>query len=207
IETLGSEAPVEYGAELLEHPPLEEAGDSAVGKDVSMLSSSDHSDIVTLGDLKDDEHPEVGQEAAASEESYLGMSCSSQYAFTPAETVFPVQQPAVTNSSSSEDEAGRSSSTVIRRRRLRKNTTSAMAEPEEEEEARESGPSDGEVEEKEVNQEKKQEVQADVTPAAAPDFPTQGQSSSVLNRCILLALIIAMSMGFGHFYGKTFAAE
>ncbi|XP_026175758.1 cell cycle progression protein 1 isoform X2 [Mastacembelus armatus] len=242
IETLGSEAPVEYGAELLERPPLEEvelqnkqasasgagrieekgadslddtlgeptvvetlyaskAGDSAVGKDVSMLSSSDHSDIVTLGDLKDDEHPEVGQEAAASEESYLGMSCSSQYAFTPAETVFPVQQPAVTNSSSSEDEAGRSSSTVIRRRRLRKNTTSAMAEPEEEEEARESGPSDGEVKEKEENQEKKQEVQADVTPAAAPDFPTQGQSSSVLNRCILLALIIAMSMGFGHFYG------
>lgn len=67
--------------------PLQ-AGDGAEGKGhVSLLSSSDHSDIVTLGDLKDDDHADVEEEeAAASEEFYLGTSCSSQYAFTAGET-------------------------------------------------------------------------------------------------------------------------
>ncbi|GLD58430.1 cell cycle progression protein 1 isoform X1 [Lates japonicus] len=274
IETLGSEAAVEYGAELLEHPPVEEAelqdtqasapgagrveergadslddtlgeraidetlcaskaGDSAAGKEhVTLLSSSDHSDIVTLGDLKEDEQADVEEvaAAAANEEFYLGMSCSSQYAFTAAETglmmshwklpqslvnlghhlrsqltgrhsfaVFPVQQPTVTNSSSSEDEAGRSTITVVRRRRVRKNTTSIVTEPEEEE-ALESGPSEEEEEEEEEQQ---QEEQAEVRPAAAQDVQMQGQGSSILNKCILLALVIAISMGFGHFYGTV----
>lgn len=68
--------------------PLQ-AGDSAAGKEhVTLLSSSDHSDIVTLGDLKEDEQADVEEvaAAAANEELYLGMSCSSQYAFTAAET-------------------------------------------------------------------------------------------------------------------------
>lgn len=66
--------------------PLQ-AGDNTTGKEhVTLLSSSDHSDIVTLRDLKEEEHPEVEEEAAASEEFYLGTSCSSQYAFTAAET-------------------------------------------------------------------------------------------------------------------------
>lgn len=52
---------------------------------MTLLSSSDHSDIVTLGDLKDDEHADVEEEAATNEEFYLGTSCSSQYAFTAAE--------------------------------------------------------------------------------------------------------------------------
>lgn len=51
---------------------------------MSLLSSSDHSDIMTLGDLKDDGHVEV--DASAHEEFYLGTSCSSQYAFTATET-------------------------------------------------------------------------------------------------------------------------
>ncbi|XP_022598798.1 cell cycle progression protein 1 isoform X2 [Seriola dumerili] len=272
IETLGLEAAVEYGAELLERPPVEEAelhdtqasasgagcveergadslddtlgeqtvdetlyvseaGDSAEGKGhVSLLSFSDHSDIVTLGDLKEDDHADVEEEAAANEEFYLGTSCSSQYAFTAAETglmmshwklpqslvnlgyhlrsqltggrsfaVFPVQQPAVTNSSSSEDEAGQGASTVIRRRRVRKNTTSIVTDPEEEE-ALESGPSE---EEEEVEEETQQEEQAEVRPAAALHVRMQGQGSSILNKCILLALIIAISMGFGHFYGTV----
>ncbi|XP_035538267.1 cell cycle progression protein 1 isoform X2 [Morone saxatilis] len=269
IETLGSEVAVEYGAELLERHPVEEAelqdtqtsasagktesveervadslddtlggttvdetlnasegGDSTPGKqNVTLLSSSDHSDIMTLGDLKEDEHVEVEEEAAANEEFYLGTSCSSQYAFTAAETglmlshwklpqslvnlgyrlrsqltggrsfpVFPVQQPAVTNSSSSEDEAGRSGSTVVRRRRLRKNTTSIVTEPEEEE-ALESDQS----EEDEVQQEE----QAEVRPAGAPDVQTKVQGSGILNRCILIALLVAFSMGFGHFCGTV----
>lgn len=64
--------------------PLQ-AGDGAEGKGlVCLLSSSDHSDIVTLGDLKDDDHAE--EAAAANEEFYLGTSCSSQYAFTAGDT-------------------------------------------------------------------------------------------------------------------------
>ncbi|XP_058485493.1 cell cycle progression protein 1 isoform X7 [Solea solea] len=61
--------------------------DDAAGKEqVTLLSSSDHSDIMTLRDTREDEHADVEDEAAASEESYLGTSCSSQYAFTAADT-------------------------------------------------------------------------------------------------------------------------
>lgn len=41
---------------------------------------------MTLGDMKEGEHAEVEVLAAASEEFYLGMSCSSQYSFTAADT-------------------------------------------------------------------------------------------------------------------------
>ncbi|XP_041798800.1 cell cycle progression protein 1 isoform X2 [Chelmon rostratus] len=276
IETLGSEVVVEYGAELLECPPVEErklqdtqasasadepieekvsdslddtvaektidetlyaskVGDNTPRKlHVTLLSSSEHSDIVTLGDSKEDEHVEVDEEAAANEEFYLGTSCSSQYAFTTAEAglmlshwklpqslvnlgyhlrsqltggrsfpVFPVQQPAVTNSSSSEDEAGQGSSTVVRRRRLRKSTTSILTDPEEE--ALESGQSEEEMEEEEEEEEDEgqQEEQTEVRPAAALDVRMQGHGSSILNRCILIALVVAISMGFGHFYGTV----
>ncbi|KAM7406160.1 hypothetical protein PAMP_000557 [Pampus punctatissimus] len=219
IETLGSEAAVEYGADLLERPPVVEtelqdtpaaasAGcdedsvgdsldgtvgeqtvdetlnasktrDSTPGKEHVTLSSSDHSDIVTLGDVKEDEHAEVEEVAAAHEDFYLGTSCSSQYAFTAAETVFPGQQSVATNSSSSEDEAAQSSTTVVRRRRLRRNTTNIVTEPKEEEEEEE-------------------EEHGEVRPAA-PDVRMRGQGSSIFNTCLLL-VVIAVSMGFGHFY-------
>ncbi|TKS70127.1 Protogenin Protein [Collichthys lucidus] len=180
-----------------------EVGHNTTGKQhVTPLSSSDHSDIVTLGDLKENDHVEVEEEAAVNEEFYLGTSCSSQYAFTAAETVFPVQQSAVTNSSSSEDEAGRSGSTVVRRRRLRKNATNIVTDPEEEEEEEvlESGQSDEEEE-----GDAQQEEQAGVRPAtaAAPGVRMQGQGSSILNKCILIALVVAISMGFGHFHGTV----
>lgn len=116
--------------------------------------------------------------------------------------VFPVQQSAVTNSSSSEDEAGRSGSTVVRRRRLRKNATNIVTDPEEEEEEEvlESGLSDEEEEEGEAQQEEQAEVRP--ATAAAPGVRVQGQGSSILNKCILIALVVAISMGFGHFHGK-----
>ncbi|XP_047436831.1 cell cycle progression protein 1 isoform X2 [Mugil cephalus] len=273
IETLGSEAAVEYEAELLERPPEEDkdlhdaqASTSAVcveEKSVDSLdntlgeqtlvetldtsevanlpvSFSDHSDIVTLGDLKDDDHAEVAEEAAANE-FYLGTSSSSQYAFIAAETglllsywklpqslvnlshhlrsqltgvrSFPalsVQQTAVTHSSSSEDEAGPSSGTVIRRRRLRKNTTGSITnvvtDPEDEV-VLESHPSDEEKDEKPREKEQQQqheeaEEETEVRPAAM-DGRMKGQASSILNRCILLTLVIAISMAFGHFYGTA----
>ncbi|XP_062242612.1 cell cycle progression protein 1 isoform X3 [Platichthys flesus] len=244
IEALGLEAAVEYGAQLLERPPVEKAElqvtqasaaagcdeerdadllddtleertedetllvsedrDGAAGKEpVTLLTFSDHSDIVTLGDLKEDEHADGEEEVAANAELYLGTSCSSQYAFTAAETVFPVQQPAVTNSSSSEDEAGQSPSNIIRRRRVRKNTSSIVTEPEEE--ALESGPSE-EMEEDVDKEEKQQEEDEEEKPAEvgpAVDVGMQGQGSSVLNKCILLALLIAFIMSFGQFYGTV----
>ncbi|XP_069029795.1 cell cycle progression protein 1 [Embiotoca jacksoni] len=234
IETLVSDVAVEYGAELLERPPLEgpelqdaqasasgaacvaerasdslddtqgeqtldetlhasQAEDNAAGKE-HVLSSSDHSDIVTLGDVKEDEHAEVEEERATNEEFYLGTSCSSQYAFTAAETVFSAQQPAVTNSSSSEDEDGQSASTVLRRRRLRKNTTSVMTDSEEEAvlESRQS-----EEEEEEVKEEKQQ---SEVRPPAAVDVRAPARSRSILTTCVLLALVVTFCLGFGHFY-------
>lgn len=110
--------------------------------------------------------------------------------------VFPVQQPVVTNSSSSEDEAVESVPTVVRRRRLRKNTTSVVAEPEEE--ALESGHSEC----KDVNEEVHQKEQAEPQPCVTP--PPQGHVGRTLNKCILLALVISIIIGFGHFYGKCF---
>lgn len=57
---------------------------------VPLLSSSENSDIVTLGDCKEDEHAGEEEEetaaAAANEEFYLGTPCSSQYTFSAAET-------------------------------------------------------------------------------------------------------------------------
>uniref|UniRef100_A0AAQ5ZZ73 Cell cycle progression 1 n=1 Tax=Amphiprion ocellaris TaxID=80972 RepID=A0AAQ5ZZ73_AMPOC len=250
IETLGTEAAVEFAAELVERPPVEgpelqdaqastsgaacveersadslddtlgeqtivetlygsEARGTAKGKE-HVLSSSDHSDIVTLGDLKDEEHTEREEEATGNEEFYLGTSCSSQYAFTAAETVFPVQQPRETNSSSSEDEAGRSATTVVRRRRLRKNTISVMTDQEEEAvlESRLSDEEEEEDEEEKEEEEVQEETQheedwTEVRPTAALNVRGQGQGSSILNKCILLALIVAISMGFGHFYGTV----
>ncbi|XP_054466609.1 cell cycle progression protein 1 isoform X2 [Anoplopoma fimbria] len=213
---------------------VSEAGDNSKGKQhMALLSSSDHSDIVTLGDLKEGEHVEVEEEAAAAnEEFYLGSSCSSQYAFTAAETglmlshwklpqslvnlgchlrsqltggrsfsVFPLQQPTVTNSSSSEDEAGRSTSAVVRRRRLRKNTTSIVTEPEEE--VLESGQSEEEEEVKEQKWQQQQQQQEEEAEVRSLDVRMQGRGRSLLNSCVLIALVIAISMGVGHFYGTV----
>ncbi|XP_034725948.1 cell cycle progression protein 1 isoform X5 [Etheostoma cragini] len=238
IETLGLEAAVEYGAELLVHPSLEEAElrekqasasnaqcvekkvaefldetleqqtidetlcdseaeDTAGKQHVTILSSSDHSDIVTLGDLKEDEQADAIEEVATNKEFYLGTSCSSQYAFTATEAVFPGQQPTLTNSSSSEDEGSRSASTVVRRRRLRKNTTSIVTEPEEGEEVLEYGQSEEEGEEEVKKQTLEQEEETEIR---SLDKRMQGRASSILNSWIFIALVVAISMGFGHFY-------
>ncbi|XP_015254852.1 PREDICTED: cell cycle progression protein 1 [Cyprinodon variegatus] len=173
-----------------------EAGNDATVKE-HVFSSSDHSDIVTLRDLSEGQHGE--EEAASSEELYLGTSSSSHYTFTATETAFPAQQPALTNSSSSEDEDARSSSPILRKRRVRKNTTSIVTDPEEEEVLQDSLFS--ELEKKEELQQQADWVE--VRPNAAHDDREQGLDGNILNKCILLALIIAVSMGFGHFYGTV----
>ncbi|XP_021463081.2 cell cycle progression protein 1 isoform X5 [Oncorhynchus mykiss] len=213
-----------------------EAGGEVAGDEhVTLCSSSDHSDIVTLGNTREtelgpwDEQTVEEEEGAVSEELYLGTSSSSQYTFSAAETarlmmghwklpqslwdlgchlkgqmsgsrslsVFPAEQPVVADSSSSEDEGGEQVTPVVRRRRVRKSTISSVAEHGEE--VQESGHSDRE-ETLEEEQKEVQEEEVQQEPRVAP--PPQGHVSSTLNKCILLALIIAISMGFGHFYGK-----
>lgn len=72
-----------------------------------------------------------------------------------------------------------------------------MTEPEEEVE---SGHSE---EEEDEEQQEPQEPQVEVRPAAALHVQSgQGQGSSILNKCILIALVVAISMAFGHFNGK-----
>eukprot|EP00063_Salmo_salar_P007561 XP_013982396.1 PREDICTED: cell cycle progression 1 isoform X2 [Salmo salar] len=218
----------------------EAGGEVAGDEQVTLCSSSDHSDIVTLGDTREtelgpwDEQTVEEEEGAVSEELYLGTSSSSQYTFSAAETarlmmghwklpqslwdlgcqlkgqmsgsrslsVFPAEQPVVADSSSSEDEGGEQVTPVVRRRRVKKSTTSSVPEPGEE--VQESGHSDLE-ETLEEEQKEVQEEEVQQEPRVAP--PPQGHVSSTLNKCILLALIIAMSMGFGHFYGTVQVQE
>ncbi|XP_064835448.1 cell cycle progression protein 1-like isoform X2 [Oncorhynchus masou masou] len=221
-----------------------EAGGEVAGDEhVILCSSSDHSDIVTLGDTRETElgpwdeqtvEEEEEEEGALSEELYLGTSSSSQYTFSAAETarlmmghwklpqslwdlgchlkgqmsgrrslsVFPAEQPVVADSSSSEDEGGEQVTPVVRRRRVRKSTISSVAVHGEE--VQESGHSDRE-ETLEEEQKEVQEEEVQQEPHVAP--PPQGHVNSTLNKCILLALIIAISMGFGHFYGTVQVQE
>nr|XP_057945334.1 cell cycle progression protein 1 isoform X2 [Doryrhamphus excisus] len=174
--------------------------DAAMEERVTVVSSSEQSDIVTLHELREDECDllEEATVLTANEGFKLGMSCSSQYAFTAGEPVFPAKPLPAATSSSSEDEAG--PNMVVRRRRLRKNTATVTESCEEEETTVESGLS--EEEEKEVKEEKQEEEQSQSRPAAL-----QGQGSGTLNLCILLALVVAVSMGFGHFYGTMQVQE
>ncbi|XP_033847783.1 cell cycle progression protein 1 isoform X1 [Periophthalmus magnuspinnatus] len=153
---------------------------------VSVLSSSDHSDILTLGDLKEDE-PVTTE---TSEELYLGMSCSSQYTFTSSPTGFPVQLQVVPHSSSSEEEPDLSSGAVVRRRRVRRNTPNTTTEPDRDE-GMESDPSEGE----------ERPHQQCTAEGEEPTQETQRhKGGSILITCILLTLIIAISLGIGHLY-------
>ncbi|KAF4101075.1 cell cycle progression protein 1 isoform X3 [Onychostoma macrolepis] len=191
---------------------------------VILCSSSENSDIVTLADSREAEtdsweEPVAKEtEEAGSEELYLGSSSSSQYTFRELETtdwcwsgwgfsrtlweygshlhsslslsVFPADQPVQRDSSnsSSEDEEGEvKASPVVRRRRVRKST--AGSEP-------------GDPQEPHRRQEEVvEEIGAHLEGRAARQ--DQGPVSGTLNKCILLALLIAISMGFGHFYGTV----
>ncbi|XP_021262862.1 cell cycle progression protein 1 isoform X2 [Numida meleagris] len=139
---------------------------------------SDDSDIVTLEAPKGEEPPSQeeapadGEEAHSSEDFNMGSSSSSQYAFSQPETVFPSQ---ASNDESSSDETSDQSSPTVRRRRTKRRLISCS-------EAESASPVDPEPEPPQEQQHKR-------------------QFSSGLNRCIILALVIAISMGFGHFYG------
>ncbi|XP_052008581.1 cell cycle progression protein 1-like isoform X3 [Xyrauchen texanus] len=168
--------------------PARETGEDVAREDHTILcSSSENSDIITLGDTREADidtwvEPVAKEtEETGSEELYLGSSSSSHYTFREVETIFPVDQPVQrdsSNSSSEEDDDEMKSSPVVRRRRVRWST---------------NGLEPGDSHEPQRRQEVLEEIQA----------PHQGQISGTLNKCILLALLIAISMGFGHFYGTV----
>ncbi|NXK33729.1 CCPG1 protein, partial [Piprites chloris] len=141
---------------------------------------SDDSDIVTLEAPKpeetqsQEEAPADGEEAQSSEDFNMGSSSSSQYTFSHVETVFPSQ---ASNEESSSDETSSQSSPAVRKRRTKRRLVSSS-------EAEGASPAEPEPEPPREEQHKR-------------------QFSSGLNRCIILALVIAISMGFGHFYGTV----
>uniref|UniRef100_A0A8C8A2N3 Cell cycle progression 1 n=1 Tax=Otus sunia TaxID=257818 RepID=A0A8C8A2N3_9STRI len=172
---------------------------------------SDDSDIVTLEAPKPDETqsqeeaPADGEEAQSSEDFNMGSSSSSQYAFSHLETVswleklrkipdcvrgwgnevkehvsrslpFQVFSSQASNDESSSDETSNQSSPTVRKRRAKKRLISSS-------EVEGGPPAEPESEPPREEQHKR-------------------QFSSGLNRCIVLALVIAISMGFGHFYAK-----
>ncbi|XP_042332389.1 cell cycle progression protein 1 isoform X2 [Sceloporus undulatus] len=163
---------------------------------------SDDSDIVTLEAPKVEEiGSEIGsheglvpcgdEEPSASEDFNMGSSSSSQYTFCQPETacwlkmlwkilvcvsgwVFPSQ---LSGEESSSDETSNRSSPALRRRRAKKKLISSS-------ESEDVPPREQETE-----------------PVKHPS--PKHQFSSGLNRCIILALVIAVSMGVGHFYGTV----
>ncbi|OBS76786.1 hypothetical protein A6R68_16770 [Neotoma lepida] len=140
---------------------------------VYLGTTSDDSDIVTLEPPKLEEmgNQEVIKEEPSLDDFNMGSSSSSQYAFCQPEPVFSSQP---SDEESSSDDTSHEPSPAPRRRRNRKKTISIS----ESEEPPLAGP------EEEPSQE-----------------PRKRHFSGGLNKCVILALVIAVSMGFGHFYG------
>ncbi|XP_061302980.1 cell cycle progression protein 1 isoform X2 [Pezoporus flaviventris] len=171
---------------------------------------SDDSDIVTLEAPKSEETqsqeeaPADGEEARSTDDFNMGSSSSSQYAFSHLETVswleelrkipdcvrgwgnevkehvsrslpFQVFSSQASNDESSSDEPSNQSGPTVRKRRAKKRLIPSS-------EGEGGSPAEPESEPPGEEQHKR-------------------QFSSGLNRCIILALVIAISMGFGHFYG------
>ncbi|XP_044246957.2 cell cycle progression protein 1 isoform X2 [Ursus arctos] len=168
---------------------------------------SDDSDIVTLEPPKLEEigNPEalIVEEAHSPEDFNMGSSSSSQYTFcqpeterwweklwkipecirgwddqlkhhVPSQLAFQVFSSQPSDDESSSDETSHQPSPAFRRRRARKKTVSSSESEERLLPEQEAEPS------KEL---------------------CKRQFSSGLNKCVILALVIAISMGFGHFYG------
>ncbi|XP_074250311.1 cell cycle progression protein 1 isoform X4 [Saimiri boliviensis] len=196
------------------YPALEETSSTVEAEEEKIAedsiyigTASDDSDIVTLEPPKLEE---IGsqevitvEEAQSSEDFNMGSSSSSQYAFcqpeterwweklwkipeciwgwddqlkhhVPSQLAFQVFSSQPSDDESSSDETSNQPSPAFRRRRARKKTASTSESEERPLAEQETEPS------KELS---------------------KRQFSSGLNKCVILALVIAISMGFGHFYG------
>lgn len=145
------------------------------GDDGHCEAVSDDSDIVTLDTPKVDDVGPLEEEIPEdlSENQDLNMSFSSSSQYT-------FNQPDVvfpsqlSEEDSSNDEASDDSGPMLRRRRSKKSSSGSECEN-----------------------------RIPVDQVVAPPSRTFGWMSSGLNKCIILALVIAISMGFGHFYGTV----
>lgn len=143
---------------------------------ISACATSDDSDIITLESLPTEE---IGQkEGESPAEEILGNEEYNLGSSTSSQYNFSGPKTAFTSEisadESSSDESTEKPSSSVRKRRHRSSVESST-----ETEMRTPG-------EHEVQQRQQ-----------------QGQFSSTLNKCILIALVVAISMGFGHFYGTT----
>uniref|UniRef100_A0A2I3LF33 Cell cycle progression 1 n=1 Tax=Papio anubis TaxID=9555 RepID=A0A2I3LF33_PAPAN len=207
----------ENGAVLMEetaYPALEETSSTIEAEEekipedgIYIGTASDDSDIVTLEPPKLEEignqEVVIVEEAQSSEDFNMGSSSSSQYTFcqpeterwweklwkipeciwgwddqlkhhVPSQLTFQVFSSQPSDDESSSDETSNQPSPAFRRRRARKKTVST------------SESEDRLVAEQETEPSKEL---------------SKRQFSSGLNKCVILALVIAISMGFGHFYG------
>lgn len=165
------------------YPPLEETNlalvreeEKSLEDNVSFGTVSDDSDIVTLEppkleEIGSQEEAISVKEAQSPEDFNMGSSSSSQYTFCPPETVFSSQP---SDDRSSSDETSHQPSPAFRRRRARKKTISSS--------------------------ESEERLLADQETEPSKELGKRHFSSG-LNKCVILALVIAISMGFGHFYG------
>ncbi|KAG9341155.1 hypothetical protein JZ751_019594 [Albula glossodonta] len=164
-----------------------EAVSEAVEEHVT-CSLSEHSDIMILepsmaaepGALWEEQQGVVQEELLGREELYMGTSISSQYTFSASETTPSRKSKGLGQSSE------RASVWQLRPPRVRRTTATAS----EAEETKSPGQDGQEQPEQEEQPEQ-------------DGPPSPGCSSGTLNKCILLALVIAVSMGFGHFYGTV----
>nr|XP_009928433.1 PREDICTED: cell cycle progression protein 1 [Haliaeetus albicilla] len=152
---------------------------------------SDDSDIVTIEAPKpeetqsQEEAPPDGEEAQSSEDFNMGSSSSSQYAFSHLETVSWLEKlrkiPDCVRGWGNEVKEHVSRSLPFQ-------VFSSQASNDESSSDETSNQSSPAVRKRRA---KKRLISSSET-----------EVSSGLNRCIVLALVIAISMGFGHFYGK-----
>ncbi|XP_070357135.1 cell cycle progression protein 1 isoform X7 [Equus asinus] len=197
------------------YPALEEMKSALEGEEEKLPEDnvyfgtvSDDSDIVTLEppkleEIGNQEEALIVKEAQSPEDFNMGSSSSSQYTFchpeterwweklwkipecirgwddqlkhhVPSQLAFQVFSSQPSDDESSSDETSHQPSPAFRRRRARKKTVSSSESEEQLLPEQETEPS------KELY---------------------KRQFSSGLNKCVILALVIAISMGFGHFYG------
>ncbi|XP_060034191.1 cell cycle progression protein 1 isoform X2 [Erinaceus europaeus] len=197
------------------YPALEEVKSALEGEEEKSLEDhvyfgtvSDDSDIVTLEPPKleevgGQEDAPITEEAPSLQDFHMGSSSSSQYTFcqpeterwwgklwkipecirgwddrlkhhVPSQLASPVFSSQPSQDESSSDETSHQPSPTLRRRRAKKRPLSGSDSEEQLLAEQEAGP---------------------------PEGPCRRPFSSGLNKCVILALVIAVSMGFGHFYG------
>ncbi|KAM9092069.1 cell cycle progression protein 1 isoform 1-T2 [Megaptera novaeangliae] len=197
------------------YPALEEMKSALEGEEEKLPDDnlyfgtvSDDSDIVTLEPPKleetgNQEETIIVKEAESPEDFNMGSSSSSQYTFcqpeterwweklwkipecirgwddqlkhhVPSQLAFQVFSSQPSDDESSSDETSHQPSPAFRRRRARKKTVSSS-----------------ESEERLLAEQETEPYKE----------PCKRQFNSGLNKCVILALVIAISMGFGHFYG------